>query len=288
MQMPPSPFVSTDKNGLGGICMVIGLVSVWHIIQNPRRSFSHVAVLLMVAWLFGKADSSTALACFHLGSALIVMTRRLVGRAPGQVHVVIAGVAGACLLLALLPSGFSYFAGALGRNTTLTGRTDIWKDLLQMDVNPWIGRGFESFWLGDRADYFAQKYYFHPNQAHNGYIETYVNLGLIGVGFIAALIATGYRRIVDAFRADALSSLRLGIFVAAVIYNVTEATFKVMHPIWIVLLLTIAMPALEEREEQPATREEVTAHGYPIDHRREERRNREVRQLDRPQHAVTG
>ena len=85
----------------------------------------------------------------------------------------------------------TYVVEALGRNTTLTGRTEIWDDLFRMDFSPWVGTGFESFWLGERADYMANRYYFHPNQAHNGYIEMYVNLGLIGVGFLVLLMASG-------------------------------------------------------------------------------------------------
>src|ERR1043166_5853188 len=61
--------VSTDKNGLGGICLLIGLTSLWNIIEARRQArgdslwrrplIAHVVVLAMVLWLFGKADSST-------------------------------------------------------------------------------------------------------------------------------------------------------------------------------------------------------------------------------------
>jgi O-antigen ligase len=242
--------VSMDKNGLGGICLIVGLVSVWRIIEERRQKrnsppkgplLAHGIVLAMVLWLFAKADSSTALACFVLGAALIIITTRFVGGEPAHVHAVVAVIAMAVLFGVLFPNGFTYVVEALGRNTTLTGRTEIWGDLFQMDFNPWVGTGFESFWLGERADYMANKYYFHPNQAHNEYIEMYVNLGLVGVGFLVLLMVSGYRRIANAFREDVgLSTLRLAFFMAAAVYNVTEATFKVMHPMWIVFLLAIA------------------------------------------------
>ena len=256
--------VSTDKNGLGGICMIVGLASLWRLIDDSRRHagpapkgpfLAHSVVLAMVIWLLGKADSSTAVACFLLGAMLIVMTARLVGREPARVHTLVATIAMVVLLGAVFPNGYTYVVQALGRNTTLTGRTEIWDDLFRMDVNPLVGTGFESFWLGDRADYLANKYYFHPNQAHNGYIEMYVNLGWIGVGFLVLLMASGYRRIVDAYRHDVgLSTLRLALFMAAAVFNVTEATFKVMHPIWIVFLLAITeQPALERDDADGAT-----------------------------------
>src|SRR5258708_23523991 len=103
-----------------------------------------------------------------------------------------------------------------------------------MDVNPWLGTGFESFWLGQRAEYLWNKYSFHPNQAHNGYIETYINLGWIGVGLLISLVVSGYRNILRMDREEeTVGSLRLAFFLVALVYNITEAAFKVMHPVWI-------------------------------------------------------
>jgi hypothetical protein len=40
----------------------------------------------------------------------------------------------------------------------------------------------------------------------------------------------------------------------AAVFNVTEATFKVMHPVWIVFLLVIAAPpTLDVRDENGAS-----------------------------------
>jgi len=256
--------VSTDKNGLGGICLIVSLASLWRIIEQRRQKrdslpkgplLAHGIVLAMALWLFGKNDSSTALASFLLGAMLLMITTRFVGGDPARVHVIVAAIAMSVLFGVLFPNSYTYVVEALGRNTTLTGRTEIWDDLFHMDFNSWLGTGFESFWLGKRADYLANKYYFHPNQAHNGYIEMYVNLGLIGVGFLILLMVSGYWRIANAFRENVgLSTLRLALFMTAAVYNVTEATFKVMHPIWIVFLLVIAArPGLEGGDEEDAT-----------------------------------
>jgi O-antigen ligase len=256
--------VSTDKNGLGGISLIFGLASLWRIMEECRHMrdspskgplLAHGIILTMALWLFGKADSSTAVACFLLGAALILITTRYVGSEPVRVHAIVATVAVTVLLGVVFPNGYTYVVEALGRNTTLTGRTEIWDDLFRMDFNPLVGTGFESFWLGERAEYMANRYYFHPNQAHNGYIEMYVNLGLIGVGFLVLLMASGYKRITAAYRENAgLGPLRLALFMTAAVFNVTEATFKVMHPVWIVFLLAIAAsPTLDGDEDGAAT-----------------------------------
>ena len=241
--------VSTDKNGLGCICLVFGLASVWRVVmayqepasrQRTRVLLAHSAILVMNFWLFHMANSATSMACFALGSALILLTARRKMTSPRTVHAIAAVLGAVVLFIYLFPDTFSAMVEELGRNTTLTGRTDIWNDLFKLHLEPWLGTGFESFWLGDRAKYFWMKYYFHPNQAHNGYIETYVNLGLVGVGLLAVQILAGYHNVVAGFRRKVpASSLKLTFFVIALIYNITEASFKVMHPIWITFLFAI-------------------------------------------------
>ncbi len=48
-----------------------------------------------------------------------------------------------------------------------------------MKTNPLLGTGYESFWLGPRLQWFWQHAGLgHINEAHNGYLEVYLNLGI--------------------------------------------------------------------------------------------------------------
>jgi len=244
--------VTTDKNSLGAICLVFGLASVWRVVEavreNPpsrnRMLIAHGALLLVNLWVLWVAESSTSTGCFLLGSAIIVAVTIRGRKHPSTIHI-IAGIIGCVALLAyLFPDVYAYLTQTMGRKPDLTGRTDIWNDLFHMHLNPWVGTGFETFWLGKRAEFFWRKYYFHPNQAHNGYIEIYINLGWIGVCFLVAQMVAGYRNVVSGFRRNAPgAALRIGYLAAAAIYNLTEAAFKVMHPVWIAFLIAvIALP----------------------------------------------
>jgi hypothetical protein len=74
-------------------------------------------------------------------------------------------------------------------------------------------------------------------EAHNGYLEVWLNLGWIGSSLFALLVVTGYRKIVVAFGRDpALGSLRLAFFVAVLIEGLTEAPFRMLSPTWFLLL----------------------------------------------------
>src|SRR5437879_945184 len=130
----------------------------------------------------------------------------------------------------------------LGRNTTFTGRTAICHCALPMVGNPVIGEGFESFWLGQRLLDIEKCIDQGLNQAHNGYIEVYLNLGWLGITFLAILLVTGYRRTVAAARSQTRTgSLRLAYFIVAVAYDFSEGGFKMMNPVWICLLMAIAI-----------------------------------------------
>jgi exopolysaccharide production protein ExoQ len=135
----------------------------------------------------------------------------------------------------------------MGRNPTLTGRTDIWKILLTVPINPIVGTGFESFWLGKRLKYLWTFQIVNGlNEAHDGYFEIYLNLGWVGVTLLAVLLWTGYREIVRLLNRDPeVGRLRLGYFVIAVIYNFTEAGMRTTDLVWIFFVLAIV--ALPER-----------------------------------------
>ena len=157
-------------------------------------------------------------------------------------------------------SSFALFSGSgggllgtLGRNSTLTGRTDIWNQVLSMAQSPFLGTGFESFWLGPRLQKIWNIWWWHPNEAHNGYIEVYLNLGWVGVALLGVLLVTGYRNIMATFRTKPeLAEIKLAYFFVAIIYNFTESAIRTMNPVWIVFLLSIlAIPDAPAPEEPP-------------------------------------
>jgi exopolysaccharide production protein ExoQ len=249
--------VTSHKNQLGYVCLLLGLGSVWRIIevgrsemggsrQSTRKTkngllLAHAVILVMVMWLFWMANSMTSFACFVMAVVLLVTTNfRAVGRRPGLVHLLVATILMVSVSALFLNLG-SGLVQSMGRDPSLTGRTDLWNLVLGMAHSPLLGTGFDSFWLGKRLQHIWDLYWWHPVQAHDGYIDVYLNLGAVGLTLLAVLLLAGYRNIVAAFRVDSRSgSLRLAYFVVAVAYNFTESAFKVMDPIWIFLLLSMA------------------------------------------------
>jgi exopolysaccharide production protein ExoQ len=242
--------LTLDKNALGAICMLFGLGFLWRFLSayrdredthRTRHLIVHGTLLAMAMWIFSKANSMTALLCFVLGSGVIVATS-IPGLARKRVVVNLLVVT--VLASAALPLFLSVGTGVLttfGRDATLTGRTDIWTEALAAVGNPMLGAGFESFWLSGPLD---EGRSFHVNEAHNGYLELYLNLGWIGVVLLAAVIVTGYRNVNGMLRQDPEEGgLLLAFFVVGLTYSMTEAGFRMMSLGWICFLLAaLAVP----------------------------------------------
>ena len=127
-------------------------------------------------------------------------------RKPAFVHLLVLTVLGLAVTALFFNPGGG-MVEALGKDPTLTGRTEIWGLVLGLHTNPWFGTGFESFWLGPRLDKMRTALPNFPiNEAHNGYLEVYLNLGWAGICFIALLLATGYKRAISGIRRDPRSA----------------------------------------------------------------------------------
>ena len=241
--------VTTNKNMLGVVCLVSGLGCVWRLIEafrgreGTRKAgplIAQGALLAMVLWLFWKANSMTSLACFVLAAGVMAATGfPALARKRALMHVLVVAVLTVAFFALVVGVGGDLLE-IMGRDPTLTGRTGLWERLLNMNEDPLFGTGFESFWLGKRLEELRGIFWFTPNEAHNGYLEVFLNLGWMGAALLAVVIATGYRNVVGALRCDpATGRLRLGYFLAGTLYGLTEAAFRVLSPVWIVFVLAI-------------------------------------------------
>jgi len=246
--------VASGKNGLGMICLVFGLAFLYRFFevyqekQSPERRrtlLAQLVILAMVFYLLFQAHSATSYAVFFLaGGPMAMVCLFRWARRPAIVHTMVASVTAVAASALFLNVGGGMLA-QLGRDSTLTGRTDIWRSAFSLVENPIVGTGFESFWLGERLAKMEILIDQRVNQAHDGYIEIYLNLGVVGVILLLFVLLVAYGRVVRAVEWEGLvAGLSLAYFIANVTYNFTEAAFKMMHPLWIGLfLMSMAKPS---------------------------------------------
>jgi|SRR3984885_6476267 exopolysaccharide production protein ExoQ len=246
--------VTTNKNVLGVVVYVISLGTVWRILtllrdkHEPNRGRHLIAQVTLLAfgiYLLVQADSATSKSCFALGTVLVIATSlSSIRRRPWAVRALVLMILFIGADVMLLGGGAS-LVHALGRKSDLTGRTGIWETLIPMAPNPVLGAGFETFWLGHRLEQVRAAYPGNPlNEAHNGYIEIYLNLGWVGLILMTVILVSGFHHTGLALRGRSDSSfagLLLAYVTAGSIYSITEAGFRTMNPNWFFLLFSVVV-----------------------------------------------
>jgi exopolysaccharide production protein ExoQ len=240
--------LTTNKNVLGMSLFACSLALIWMFLQPDRNRTGIKArldrgVLLLMGgmafWLLQQAHSSTALSCSLLGAVIILASRFATIRKKLGMY-----GAGMGILLAVLQLAFNLpelFAQLVGRDPTFSGRTDIWSTLLQQGTDPIFGVGYYSFWLqAERVDRVSAKFFYQLNQAHDTYLETYLNNGLIGVALLfAVIVSSAIWTKNQAMKSESFGAFRLACFLAMLVYGITEAFMNRLGFLWFLFLLVI-------------------------------------------------
>jgi len=271
--------VSTSKNMLGVLCLASGIFFFWDTVtrwnerrHNRARRFIilvNIAFIGMALYLLNLCGSKTSTVCLILGSLMIAAVHSNFG----QRHLswVKAMAPAVFLLYLILTLGFGMGAElsqAVGGSATMSDRTNIWKAVLSVPINPVLGCGYQSFWLGPRIQWvWARLNGDNVFEAHDGYLQTYLDLGVIGLFLVCTFLIATYRKICKELKPlTPLGSLSLGLWSLLLLYNVTEAAFG-GGLLWFTLLMgSLTVPervkaraydssplALSEAEELPVS-----------------------------------
>jgi exopolysaccharide production protein ExoQ len=244
--------ITLGKNELGLLSMLMGLFLLWQIVDvypsrgietRLRNLWPDLLVLGMCLWMLWIAESATALFSFVLGVVVFFSTRlRFIRRNFSNFGWILVGVALLMLVFTVSPGFRGVIAGAFGRDVTLTERTIIWENVLKLGTNPLIGSGFFSTWLTYRNAPIVQEY--HLAHSHNGYLETYLHSGWIGVLLLlAVLISAGRNARNQLSHGSTVGYLFFSLFWAALFYNYTEVTFSRSNVVGMFLWLMSAYGA---------------------------------------------
>lgn len=249
--------VTMNKNELGYLCLVFGMFFFWntlHILKMRKGRARRKELMLNVGffalnyWLLMEASSATSLLTMLIGIGIIwFVGLPFVNRQ--QVGWYIAGAVVVFAALEPFLGIYEHVVKGVGRNLTLTDRTDVWNAVLGLQASPIFGTGFESFWLGNRLDTMWAKFPFHPTEAHNGYIEMYLNLGWVGVALLIGQFLGTFMKIQrDLVSRFEFARLRLGFLLSIVLYNYTEAAFQSVSFVWTMFfLIAVDYPLVRRR-----------------------------------------
>ncbi|MGD9979413.1 MAG: O-antigen ligase family protein [Hyphomonadaceae bacterium] len=242
----------THKNTLGGI-MAVGVgVCAAAAIATPERRKLWIGAALAAFVLVVLSTSKTALIASMLGlgvMAFCMILRR------GPIAAIVASAAAATLIVAVAGSVLlapDIIVAALGRDLTLTGRTDIWDASTRfVEARPWLGYGYYAFWLPEQgpAYWVREAVQWQVASAHSSWLELALGLGRAGVVlFTLQLLATLRRGV------GAAMSVDVGLWAPAFLATFALYTLSESHALqannifWVIYVAVAARLALDVKK----------------------------------------
>lgn len=246
--------VTFQKNSLGMTTLVCTLILIWDWMEwsqpgLPRQKkfdrFLPFAFFTMAGYLLYLCNSKTSLSCLILGGSIILAARVPLLRE--KVSVLGGYVLMGIVTFFLLDQMFGItesLVHSMGRDMTFTGRTDVWREILALNTPPIFGTGFLSFWSD--LSYQSRLPDWVVSSAHNGYLEMYIDGGVVGVSllvFMLFLLALKMNRQLASRGNYAL--VRFAILLVVIVSNFSESNFGRMSAVgFLFLLAAIDIPTL--------------------------------------------
>lgn len=240
--------VTTHKNTLGMIVLVfgwmllldtLGVRKAVDLIGRRQALWIRIALLFTGVWLLLMSNSKTSLLCMILGGIAFLGSKHLVKlQSPARIAAVCLVV---IMFAATLESVFSIsgtIIRLMGREETLTGRTAIWDVVKQQPINPLVGCGFMCFWDSPLGQAYRERTETALNSAHNGYLETYVDGGILGLLLLLFMLLAVAAKVLRTLPAGSLPARAGFLFlVVTLVYNGSESNFFRLGVLWFTLLL---------------------------------------------------
>ena len=235
-----------EKNAFGGIMALGFAVLAAAAMLNPDRakiwwSFAALAVLLVIM-----STSKTSLLSVMMAIAAVMFVA-LVRRGPA-VGVAASWLAVLVLVMVMSVAIFAsdIFFDALGKDATLTGRTEIWTAAIhQIEKRPWTGYGYGAVW-DDTSRWgplpkIIKEAGWKPHHSHNSWIEQWLGIGVFGLAALAfCFFQTFVLAVVAVFR-DTGAYLALPYPVVYGVMSLTESVAVLYNDFRWVIFVALAV-----------------------------------------------
>lgn len=232
----PSKNILGEVAGVGAICFV----TMAAIARTARHRAGWIAMAGLALLALLLANSRTPLVSLVAALAamwcagFIAFPRGWQRSLALSVRVALVS-AGTLLVVVILPGLFALVITALGRTMTLSGRTKLWEYAIDKGWDrPWLGAGYKSFW-NDKLTFDLRVLHEHWSEgsgakaltanAHNGYIDTWLELGFVGLAVMLLLLAAFGVKAARALRQtrDPVHLWHVGVLAFVLVYYVTES-----------------------------------------------------------------
>lgn len=252
--------LASGKNTLGQYCLVSILLWAPGLVNASlnKKMLSFLFVTMSTILLLGSQSVTSFLTVFFAASlsTLFFVEDRLnlmgVGKLTLTTVIVCFMIFVSCVQI-VEPGAYQSVLGFLGKDATFTDRTMLWYQVVEeAKLHPLIGCGFDSFWVIGNVPlmFLYEEFVWLPNQAHMGYLDTWNEIGLIGL-FLLLVMVIAYSK--NLFKLGRPHIWKWFVF-AALVINLQESTLFRLNSITGILFtfsyLALYTDLLHQKDEK--------------------------------------
>jgi O-antigen ligase len=236
-----------DQKNEFGRAAVLSVIVFFFMSKQPRsrRWFWHTAIVLALGAVVLSRSATAVVVLLAVGVSFMVLS---LFRLPQRLLIEAAclSLALATCAVALLSANTDSVFKLLGRDATLTGRTEIWSALAApIGRHLWFGYGYGGFWLGPGSDSesVTEQVHWAVQHAHNGFLDLTLQLGCVGITIFALLFLQYFTRALRSARSQSgyLCLWPLCYFAFMFFYNFTDNTIVAHNNVFWVLFVGIGL-----------------------------------------------
>ena len=237
--------VLSAKNNLATLLILATLISLIYLFRRFRPLPIVVGIILLFC-LVVLAQSKTALVYFVLAIIAFPFVRAFQRNPERRRRIIALG----SLMLGGIATGtylnWETFVGYLGKDPGLTGRFVLWGlSFTWIRERPFLGHGYDAFWsdyYGPAADFRAASGWLVAPHAHNGFINLWLDLGLIGVLAFVLTFVLSYRRALNLAKTNDIFGIWPVVFLTFLfVYSLTEIGFMSRNDLYWILFVSIVV-----------------------------------------------
>ena len=249
--------VWAEKQALGFFSYHLAAIGIALALYDRRNWHWLLVVPLAVVLMLG-ATGRTAILMSVLGVGVLAWAWMLQQGPRVALAMGWAGLVGGLCAFGLAFALTDELLKLMGRSGDLTGRTEIWDVLRNIArIDPIKGLGYQSFWRGEFVmtspyQWIIDQTGFTPANAHNSWLDTQVQLGLVGLVLLIASVGWCWMLALGRLRNGGLgAAFALSTLSALTLISFSETIF--LNPIdfqWFLFVMIAAKLALGDEAPQ--------------------------------------
>jgi O-antigen ligase len=244
-----------QKNILARIGVLGAIVFLLLALDSRRHRYLLWGGFGLSVLLILLTGSKTALLLFLTVVLLLPLYSALRARDTILIPLLITFILVAGSIAVLVVGNWENILLGLGRDPTLSGRTDLWELAIEkISERSWLGYGYQGFWQnGGGAEVIWKAEGYKPPHAHNGFINITLDLGLIGLFLFLLTLAVTYVRAIAWLRSGKTTIELWPIFYVTFffMYNHSENTIISQNSIFWALLVAVSLSMKPVRTMHP-------------------------------------